>query len=324
METKDFILLMMIPLILVSLVVYTDKSPAITGAVVKQEENNIIGTYSIMPSFRAKIDYDLQDYDKIKKQLDAIIECKQNDGDVESCMQQVQNANNDFQWALNCDKGAEKVLYDFAEFFQDCIDSEDNNCLCRKNLETSKEDIVKYELPKSPQYDLELIEKSTNKIQVIYKEPKIDLSHEINTHNIPIWFPNRYITTYSKNELLTLELTFQDRLDLNIKYGYAFPKQREIIIYKNDNNPNKIKSIDFVKQEGSVLLYPNGKMINGENSNPINANEVPNCSINPKNIYRFCVTKKYHKLIVYDSIDWQVKERNATIKFAAYIPQKTQ
>ena len=186
--------------------------------------------------------------------------------------------------------------------------------------ETSKEDIAKYGLSGIPQYDLELVEKSTNEIQVIFKKPSIDLSYSVNTNGIPIWFPNRYIATYSKNELLTLELTFQDRIDKNIEYGYAFPKQRKIILYRNDNNPQKIKAIDFVKQEGDALLYPNGKPVVDENKNPVNANNIPLCNINQKNIHRFCVTKKDSEVIAYDAVDKQVKGRNITIKFAAYIP----
>ena len=263
---------------------------------------------------------ELLDYDEIKKQIGVISECKANSESIKDCIDGINSDDNPFIWEIGCDKGAEKVLYGFAEFFQDCIDSEDNNCLCRKNLETSKEDIAKYGLSGIPQYDLELVEKSTNEIQVIFKKPSIDLSYSVNTNGIPIWFPNRYIATYSKNELLTLELTFQDRIDKNIEYGYAFPKQRKIILYRNDNNPQKIKAIDFVKQEGDALLYPNGKPVVDENKNPVNANNIPLCNINQKNIHRFCVTKKDSEVIAYDAVDKQVKGRNITIKFAAYIP----
>ena len=57
MEAKDLILLMIIPVILVSIVIYTDKTPAIIGAVTAEPkpESNRLGVYSINPSFKTKI-----------------------------------------------------------------------------------------------------------------------------------------------------------------------------------------------------------------------------------------------------------------------------
>ena len=58
MESKDLVLLLMIPLLLVGLIVYTNNAPQITGmATSQQEENNVIGYYSVMPSFNAAINY---------------------------------------------------------------------------------------------------------------------------------------------------------------------------------------------------------------------------------------------------------------------------
>ena len=67
-ELKYLLLLMLIPIILISLVIYIDRIPVITGLVTAQhEEINKIGTYSIIPSFKAKIDYNLEgEYKTIK------------------------------------------------------------------------------------------------------------------------------------------------------------------------------------------------------------------------------------------------------------------
>ncbi len=328
METKDFVLLMMIPLILVSLVVYTDKNVTITGfATANQKDNEIIGTYSIMPSFRAKVNYDLEDYGKIKKQLDAIIECKGNDGNVEACMQQAQNANNGFQWELNCGKGTERVLYDFAEFFQDCIDSEDINCLCNKNyIELSKEDMQKYGISANYEYRITLNQiPSYNQIILESKIP--ELVQTINSNGFRGWVPKTFILGYN-NGVPTINMFFVEGAaeKTEIETIKTFGPIKELTIYKNDNNQQKIKAIDFVKQDDNNLLYPNNKAVVDTNNKPMNANEIPFCTIKPKNIYRFCVTKKTKKdskLMAYDAADGQVKERDATIRFAAYIPQKT-
>ena len=138
MEAKDFVLLMLIPIILISIVVYTDKNAVITGAVTSQDkQSNILGTYSVMPSFKAKYGYELNDYNKIKESLDNVFKCSEEGKDVQSCVDDVNANKNEFTLELDCDKGAEKVLYDFAEFLKDCFESEDNNCLCRKNMRWS-------------------------------------------------------------------------------------------------------------------------------------------------------------------------------------------
>ena len=71
MEAKDFVLLMMIPIILIGIVVYTQNAPEITGfAAAQQEQSRIYGTYSINPSFKAELDYEFgNDYKSLKELL---------------------------------------------------------------------------------------------------------------------------------------------------------------------------------------------------------------------------------------------------------------
>ena len=77
---------------------------------------------------------------------------------------------------------------------------------------------------------------------------------------------------------------------------------------------NGLKSVDFVEQQEGTLIYPNKNTIKPEN--------LHDCELKPKNIFRFCATKKDSKFMVYDKTDAQVKDRPVTIKFAAYIPIK--
>ena len=67
MQAKDLMLLLMVPILLVGLVLYVDKSPSIIGAVTEKIQSNILGTFSINPSFREKANYDLNDYAKAKE-----------------------------------------------------------------------------------------------------------------------------------------------------------------------------------------------------------------------------------------------------------------
>ena len=77
MDTKDFILLMMMPLLLIGLIFYVDLTPSITGfATADDKESNILGVYSIKPSFRAKVDYSLSEYEQKQNELLEILnEC---------------------------------------------------------------------------------------------------------------------------------------------------------------------------------------------------------------------------------------------------------
>mgnify|MGYP001587682153 CR=1 FL=1 len=311
METKDLVLLMLIPIILVSLVIYTDTGPAITGAVVNEpaKESNIIGTYSINPSFKAKEKYDLDDYNKIKELLDVIMSCaKQNS--VEQCVAQIND--NEFAWQLGCDKGAEKVLYDFAEFFQDCIDSEDNNCICTKNLELSSEKIKEYGLLNT--FDLILNEPSQNKIKIEVLKSE-GLSYGINTNGLSGWIPSRYVLGYDSNGIPKLNLFFYD-LSKGDDFKGPGPLTK-LIIYKN--NLNNINTIDFVKQENDNLKNPRDNIIMDKDNKPVEVSKLPNCNIKPKNTYKLCVMQKNYKITAYDKLDGQVKERSPVVKFAAYI-----
>lgn len=317
MEPKDFVLLMLIPIILVGLVVYIDKG-TITGAVTHEQkkETNIVGTYSIMPSFKAKIDYDLNDYVKIKDSFNAISICAQSIN-IEQC---VANANNnEFTWELGCDKGAEKVLYDFAEFFQDCIDSEDNNCLCRKNLGLPIEKVQEYGLLNTG-YALALEEEpSAKKLKISVSE----LSQTIGFKENLGWVPKTYALSYDGLGLPGLTMVFvnvlKDNKPFELKYEAFGRPLKELILYRSTKN--SVNLIDFVRQENDNLKYPNDQFALDANIQPIDINKIPNCKIKPKNMYRFCVTKRDYGIFAYDSLDGQVKQRPLTIKFAASVPK---
>lgn len=132
METKHLLLLMLVPILLVGLVIYTD-NPILTGAVTaQQEKNNILGTYSIIPSFKVKIDYDLNEYKNIKENLNQVINDCIEDDNIEECFKAKADENN---W--NCEEKDEvaDILYDFVDKFNECLNLKENNVVCKFSLD---------------------------------------------------------------------------------------------------------------------------------------------------------------------------------------------
>lgn len=314
MEIKHLFLLMTVPVILIGLVIYAGSVVQITGFAVKEsKESNSLGVYSINPSFKTRIDYSLDDYARIKEKLDSIIKCALDGKDIETCLSEV-NKDISLTWQLNCDKGAEKVLYDFAEFMQSCIDSDDNNCLCRKTMEISKDDLQGY-LPPTNEYSFVLTEDVPYK-KINIELPNSEFSYSLDSKGLSGWIPSRYSLGYSLGGLPTFNIFFPNK-EPGEKF-YTFGPTQQIEIYKNQLR-NNIKSIDFVNKEEDALIYPNGDIVK-ENEKQINANEIRECRLKPKNIYKFCVTQNNYEVVAFDRLDRQIKERNPVIKFASYVP----
>lgn len=295
--------------ILTGLFYFNDYSN-ITGAATTDtgKRNLVFGTYSIKPSFKANVNYDLEDYAKIKELTGSIIECNKLSGDILSCISQAQIKDNSFDWALGCDKGAEKALYDFAEFYQNCIDSNDLNCICTKNLEIPKEKIQEYEL--NSQYDMALKEDALNKKIEIRMTKPVDLSYLIDTKGTTGWFPSKYLLGYTNDyRLHGLNLIFTDEL-AGDTYGLGPTKDITIYRYQKDG----LKFADFVRQDGDNLVYP-------KSTRSIKKPEgLHECKIKNKNTYKFCVAKKDSKIMAYDKSDNTIKQRHIVYQFAITIP----
>ena len=314
MEYKDLFLLLAIPVVLIAFL-FSLSNSSITGAAISQQnQNNVIGTYSIKHSFKTKISSDFKEYEIIKNSLDEIIKCTQQGSDVQSCTASANS--NDFDWSLDCDKDAEKALYDLAELYQNCFDSDDKDCICKKNMDISKDEIAKYGLSKKEFRLTASQDISSNKINIKFFEPKIDLNYDVKLNGRSVWYPSLYIIKYVEDKLLGINMFFraqpqeaiQDLEKPSVEKGLG--PLTELVLYKTE--VNNLKVVDFVKQEGNNLVYPNDDVKKLEN--------VRQCNLKPKNIYKFCVTKKNFNIMTYDNADSQIKERPLTIKFASYIP----
>ncbi|MBI4452426.1 hypothetical protein HY637_03280 [Candidatus Woesearchaeota archaeon] len=130
MEIKNLILLLTIPILLIVALFSLGKIPPITGAATAEEANQKLGEYSITPSFKAKIDYNIEEeYGKLKTELKKIIdECKSQEN-MEDCINKKISENTEIQW--KCDEKDTDVLYDFVDKLKDCIKIQQENVMCR-------------------------------------------------------------------------------------------------------------------------------------------------------------------------------------------------
>lgn len=130
MEAKDIILLLTIPIVLIIIIFSLGKIPAITGAVTAAEANHKLGEYSIMPSFKSKINYNMdEEYSKLKAKLKKIIdECKTQEN-VEECIGKKTDEDSEIKW--KCVEKDADVLYDFADKLKDCVNLQQGNVVCQ-------------------------------------------------------------------------------------------------------------------------------------------------------------------------------------------------
>ncbi|MBI2541383.1 hypothetical protein HYV80_01615 [Candidatus Woesearchaeota archaeon] len=330
MDKQDLVLLIAIPLMLIGILIYTEKydtlstsiGQKITGFAASQEkQSNIIGSYFSNLSFRAKISYGLDDYGTIRESIGIISACTESGKHLTQCIDELNAKDKAFTWQLGCDKGAEKILYDFAEFLQNCIESDDNNCLCRKKMEIKKEDIQDF-LPPTNEYSFTLT-KNPSLRSIEISLPNFEgISYNINTNGLSGRFPQTYSIGYGKIDgALKFNLIFINEV-LNTpaeKSSETFGPTNQITIYKKQLKDNS-KAIEFVDQKDSMLIYPNGKIATDNDGKEINPKGLQDCQFKPKNIYKFCVTQNSYKVLAYDKIDGKVTERNPVIKFASYVP----
>lgn len=273
-----------------------------------EKKNFVTGAYYIKPSFNINVDYDFDDYLELKEISSTIAQCLK-DNNIGICLNIAKGIDDKFDWSLGCDKGAEKILYDFAEFYQECMDSEDTNCLCKKNLELSEEQINDLGLAGNV-YELNLKEDALNK-KIRLKVKDMDLHYDVGFKDDGGLFPEKYILTYTQDGQFGLNMIFIN--DITTKELGSLGPLKEITIYRNERDGRKYA--DFVKEGSDEIEYPVSER------NTKKPEGLHECKLKPKSIYKFCVTKKDFKLTAYDIADNKVKERNLVYRFAIALPK---
>ncbi len=260
MEIKDLILLMMMPILLVSIIFYTNSNP-ITGMVaVENQENNIIGTYSINPSFRTKADYDLNDYPSIRSELDNILKKCENTQNIGKCLQDNAPEN----WICPGAKPGSKdeslkILDDFINKFQKCAELKDDGVVCRISLD--ERDLTYLPTPQRI-FEITLTDEGPRtKIELKQNKVLLRPPEYINFGN-PIPLANS-LMFYKKNNIVNfVEATgasFMDPsvnkiIDISEAKGIKFCAKTGKKIYAYDSSDNQVKLRDIVYK--FAVTYP--------------------------------------------------------------------
>jgi|GEM_PF-4010925 hypothetical protein len=297
MGSKDFVLLMLIPILLVSIILYTNNQN-ITGAVTaKQEDSNIIGTYLIMPSFRAKFDYELQNnYKNIKNKLDMIIADCTNNPDIEQCLKD-KSKQNDWECIESRDE-LTAILYDFIDKLEECQRLKEDGVVCRFALDER-------EIASSlGTFDIVLTNQNL-KTKVEVRQGAKSAEDFINLENL-------FYTVYDSKDALGEGLN-------PIKIILDFEGKKPIVkdIFGIDDSSNRIPL------SKSFLLYKKNKNLKFVEAPgvsfeaPVPANKVIDVP-RAKGI-KFCA-KAGKQLYAFDSLDSQVKQREIIYKFAVTFP----
>jgi hypothetical protein len=94
-----------------------------------------IGFYSIKPTFKQSVDYDFSDYDELKENAEELIDKCKDEDDIESCIIEHEFYDDDLE-LIECETEEEKVFYDFLEYLDRCVNSDEDDvpCICEGSL----------------------------------------------------------------------------------------------------------------------------------------------------------------------------------------------
>lgn len=304
METKDLVLLMLIPVMLITLVVYTDKNPTITGAQtaqITQSQENILGTYSIMPSFRAKVDYNLQDeYKAINEKLNQIVDDCKNNPNIEQCFKDYAD-----KYSWNCVElrdEAVDILYDFADKFNECINLEEDGVVCSFSLD--ERSILN--LPNT--FDI-ILQSDNQRTRVNVKRGTQVFYDHINMENL-VYTDNYDTKDTAGNYADTIKyiVDFEGKkpvakqavADIN---GIPIQLSNKFLFYKIDN---EIKFIEATQEGNFRAGIPANKVI-----------DLPRMKG-----YKFCAKSPSNmQFYAYDKSDNLVKLRDVIYRFSVTYPK---
>jgi hypothetical protein len=297
MKPKDFALLMIMPLILIGIVIYTDLKPDITGFVTHDsQQSNILGTYSIMPSFRVKTDYNVnEEYRNLKQTLQNVItECKIQ-RNIETCLNRKAS---ELQWVCEQNENT-AVLYDFIDKLNDCINLENQSVVCKFSLDQRNFDNER-------EFEIRLTDLTHRVKAELIENNRILATHYLNLEDLLYTgYPNR--DSESKTiETIKIIVEFNDRKP-TVKSAFTIDEATRIdlsktfLIYKS---AEKIKFIDAAEEDSFRAPEPANTII-----------ELPRT----RGI-KFCVTSN-KQTNAYDVADNQVRPRPIVYKFAVTFPK---
>lgn len=264
---------------------------AITGYAVKEEEKEESTiTYSVNPSFKINLNYDISDYqnaiDDAKNLVDA---CEKETGSkLSKCIDDNKN-----KLIPNCEEETEdeKVVNDFIKIYESCSESNDNNCYCNINLNYDKEYEISYE-------------SNTFMINDFEKEYILNL------------FPFLSKLKIGKDKIIA-SLTYSEQ---GRETGKTEEKKIDIeddlVFYKEEKEilNEKIKTIQIAKKENDKIRLYDKKEI--ELYDEEKEKGIKECKPKPQRTFKFCY-KTDKKVLTEEGM------KESVIRFALMFPDAT-
>lgn len=272
----------------------TPTSKKISGA--DQEEDNALGNYFLFPSFKVKVDYNLEEeYKKATEQLnEAIANCKYRQ-DIGQCFKEEAARLN-----LNCEDKNEvaSVLYDFTDKLNECIHLEEDGVVCRFKFGRKGSGDVP-----AKTYDIIL----TNENEGIKAELK-EGSNILATEHIEAG--SLFYTGYSdkdnlpkRSELIKITIEYQDANPV-VKEAFAVDKSAKIelsrifLLYKAYGT---VKFVELAEENNFRAPSPANKIIDlpmadgfsfcAKTGTQVNTYKGSGGTVEPREIvYRFSIT----------------------------------
>jgi hypothetical protein len=267
----------------------------------KETDQKQIGNYSLTPSVEQVIDYNLSDYEAIKKQTIDITSTCEKELDIKNCVEKKVEAINTLhevnpeeyalKWNVGYSNPVEKLFYGFIENYESCLNSKDIGCKCGFNLD--------YE--------------NTN----LNGEYVITITHDGSSTQFELTKPQIYNLIYKiKNHLpAVIDRDLRELMQQFTDFQY-------IVTYSNGNYkstqlvyPLKIQEFDLT-QETRLYKKSKEKVVFVSKDSPEYQN-LPDCSV--PNVFKFSVVNEGKKFYVYNQKNQKSEFMPIETRFAVYI-----
>ncbi len=266
-----------------------------TSSLSKKEDNVKIGEYSIKPSFKAKIDYNIdEEYSSLKTQLMAITkECKPKD--MEKCLKE---KSRELEW--ECAESDKDILYDFIYKLNDCFNSNTDDTLCTFSLD--KRDYLN-NIKSERNFEIKF-SNSLGRVKAdMFEERKLIATAYINIGKLA--YTDSRESEGTDADSITIKIKYSDG-NAAIEEAYASTKESaNLALSGNFYIYKKNGVISFIDRSIEGLFRPE----------VVNSIEIPlTKGVN------FCA-KTGKQLYAYDSSDNTVKLREIIYNFAVAFPK---
>jgi hypothetical protein len=286
-----------------------------------QTEPEIIGTqssgvYSIKPNFKADIDYDINEYERIVEEATTLMDiCRIDPLPAEQCVDKVMESVDEFErWSTDCFTGDKRFFYDFVDKYRNCLESEEKDKICEFPLDDGIKD-KNYQIRLNQiRLDQTAGERDDKTRIDIVKDSVILLKEEIDAKG-------PFLTTDIK-EGIPDKVPLRGII-LTIRYGEeGIPSISALVnVNRDDTDFEKEQlSFDIGNNQLSFYKYEDSSLALIEEPSYSSFKATKETFSPIKRIFNFCV-KSEKEFMTYDDDEETTKRRNAEYRFALYFPK---